>query len=163
MPMPGRNPFHSAIHGLALQPQSVTSAVVNGETILEPWKKGRWLTFIFIGGAWAATVNGSLEVHGLKRSDGTTWEALKEADGTTTLEFDPTLLDDAGVGEAGHFIGSLDLTHIDGSTYKAVRLVYEEDGAAAALVGAAYYISDLYTQPGGDTDYLYAKTRYTDA
>lgn len=163
MPHPGRNPFHANIHGVALVPQSVTNTNVAGATILEPWKKGRWLTFIFIGGAWAATVNGKLEVQGLARSDGVTWATLTEADGTTDLEFLATLLDDGGAGENGAFIGSLDLTHIDGVTYKAVRLKYTESGNAAALVGAAYYISGLYSEPGGDTDYLYAKTRYTDA
>jgi len=163
MPMSGKNPFHSAIHGVALVPQSVNGAAVNGATITEPWKKGRWITFIFIGGAWAAVVDGTLAVQGLKRSDGTTWVAIKEADGTTALVFLATLLDDAGIGENGSFIGSLDLTAFDGSTYKAIRLVYTEGGSAAALVGCAYYISGLYSEPGGDTDYLYAKTRYTDA
>jgi hypothetical protein len=160
MPMPGRNPFHANKHGVALVPQSVNNATADGATILEPWKFGRWITFIFIGGAWAATVDGQLEVHGLARSDGTTWGPIVGADGSTTLAFDPTLLDDAGEGENGSFIGSLDLSAIDGNTYKAIRLEYAEGGSAAALVGAAYYISDLYTHPGGDDEYLYQQQRY---
>lgn len=162
MPMPGRNPFHANKHGVALVPQSVNNATADGATILEPWKHGRWITFIFIGGAWAATVDGQLEVHGLLRSDGTTWEPIVGADGSTTLAFLVTALDDGGLGENGALIGSLDLTHIDGSTYKAIRLEYAEGGSAAALVGAAYYISGLYTEPGGDTEYLYAQQRYDD-
>ena len=36
MPMPGRNPFHANVHGVALVPQSVTNTTANGATITEP-------------------------------------------------------------------------------------------------------------------------------
>lgn len=150
-----RNFHHSHLIGLALAPQSVNNAVVNGAAIAEPWSLGRLLSFILIGGAFGTAATGTLIVQGLKRSDGTTWEALKDKD-NATLAFPVADLADAGPLEAGAILGSVPLGRVDGITYKSVRLVYDNDVAVAVLIGAAYVISDLYAEPSGQADHLFA-------
>lgn len=159
MGLKGNNFFHNNKTGTALQPQSVSNTTVAGETIVEPWRIGRQITFILLGGAFASSANGACTVQGLRRDDGTTWEALKESDGTTDLEFTATALDDGGALEGDRLLGTIDMGDIDGETYEAIRLSFEEDATAAMLVGAAYVISDLYARPSGDTDDLFSKAR----
>ena len=158
--MKGNSLVHATKSGLALAPQSVNNGTVNGPTISEPWKHGRQIVFTFLGGVWAATVDGIAKIQRLLRSDMSTWDDLPNAAGAD-LEFTQTLLDDTGDGESAIIRGTLDLTAIDATTYAAIRLVYIEGGSAAALVGALYEIFDLYTHPSGDTDDLWAKQRYT--
>ena len=144
--------------GVALVPQSVTNTTVNGATITEPWKLGRQISFIALGGAFAATVDGELKLQGQRRSD-SGWEDLKEVDGTTVLRFTDTLLDDGGALENGAALGTLEMKRVDATTYKALRLVFTEAGNAAALVGAAYVISELLEMDSNATDELRDKQR----
>lgn len=150
-----RNFQHSHLCGLALAPQSVNNAVVNGAEIKEPWSLARQLTFIVTGGAFGTAATGTLKVQGLKRSDGTTWEALKDKDGND-LAFPVADVADAGPLENGCVIGTLPLGRVDGVTYKSVRLVYDNDVAVAVLIGASYVLSDLYVEPSGQADRLFA-------
>lgn len=146
MALKGNNFFHHAKVGSALLSQSIAAAgTANGVTILEPWRIGRQLSFLLTAGAMGASSSLTCTVQGLRRDDGTTWEAVKESDGTTNLAFTPTDLDDAGALETqGYLLGTMDLNHFDGETYKAVRIVIVNDGTPAVVMGASYIISDLY-------------------
>lgn len=157
MSLRGNNFFHAVLAGVALVPQSVNNAAVNGVEIKEPWKKGRQISFLFLGGAFGASVTATCKVQGLKRSDGTTWEALKESDGSTDLAFTASKLSDTAQAENGSILGTLDMSRIDGDTYKSIRVVYDNDVAQAALVAIGYIISDLYTHPSGTADDLFSK------
>ncbi len=152
----GKNFHHNHKSYLALKPKSVTNTTHEGETISEPWKIGHLLTFLFLGGAFAATVDGAIVIQGLKRSDGTTWEALKDKDGNN-LVVTPTKLDDGGALENGIIVGSIPTEDIDSGTYMAVRAHYTESGNAAALVAGAAIITGLRDVPSGDTDDLLSK------
>lgn len=160
MGMVGKNFFHRQYVGLALAAQSIAAAAtVNGADITEPQRKGRQITFILTGGAIAA--NGSLQVliKGKKRSDGT-YVTLKKKDGTTDLEFTATLMDDATQLENGVIIGTLDMGDVDWETYGGLRLTAIENGGSgggAVLLAASYVISDLFTEPSGMTDDIFAK------
>jgi len=159
--MKGNNFHHANKSGLALAPQSVNNATVTGPAIEEPWRSGNQLSFILLGGAFASGVDGAMTVQGLRRDDGTTWEALKESDGTTDLAFTATLLDDAGGLEGGSVVGTLPFDSGGyEETYKSVRLSYTESGSAAALIGAAYVISDLRGKVSGQSDDLFSKARH---
>lgn len=94
-----------------------------------------------------------------KRSDGTTWEALTESDGTTALVFTAAKLADAGALEGSVVLGTIPLQELDGTTYKAIRIVYTESGSAAQLVSAVYVISDVYSQKTSQADDLFSKVR----
>jgi hypothetical protein len=155
--MKGQNFHHANVVGLALATQSLSAATGTGATISEPWRIGRQISFIAVGGAFAASASGRLRVFGLSRSDGTTWVALKENDGTTNLEFLPTLYDDAGLGEGAALLGTIPLSDVDGTTYEAIRVTFESEGAQAMLIGIAYVISDLHEYPSGQVDYLFDK------
>lgn len=159
--MKGNNFHHANEPGLALAPQSVTNTTVNGAEIKEPWTRGRQISFILLGGAFAATVDGALVIQGLRRDDGSTWEALKEYDGSTDLAFTETLLDDGGGAENAAVLGTVPLSDVDAETYKSMRVSFTESGNAAALIGVAYVISDLYRRPSGATDDLFAKAHKT--
>lgn len=160
MPHPGRNPWHASFHGLALAPQSITAAAVNGPAITEPWNKGRWLTFTLTGGAFAASSVGECKVQGLLRSDGTTWEDVQNAAGTDLKFPDAAVSKDGALETDGHIEGSIDLAAFDGETYKAIRLVFTVTGAPAIIVGAGYRIDWIYRAPSGETEYLYQQMRY---
>jgi len=160
MSLHGRNFFHAHLVQLAVAPQSIASAAtVNGQTVVEPWNWGRQLSIILLGGAFGATTSLAVTVQGLKRSDGTTWEALKESDDVTNLAFTPTLLDDATIIENGYLMGTIDLGDVDSEVYEAIRISVTENGggANAVLFAAVYVIADLYARPGGEVDDLFYK------
>lgn len=159
MPMPGRNPWHANVYGLALAPQSITAAAANGASIVEPWKDGRWLNFILNGGVFVAASVGEAKIQGLLRSDGTTWEDVLNKDGTV-LKFPDAVTSKGGALEGGTILGSIDLTAIDGDTYKALRVVFTVTGAPAIIVGGSYEIYMRYRGPSGQTEYLYQQMRY---
>lgn len=153
----GNNFFHANSVGNAVDPQSINGATVAGNTILMPWRDGRQISFILLGGAFASSGSLTVDVQGQKISDGT-WENLKENDGTTDLEFTETKMNDGGTLENGKLLGTIDFSRINGTVYKAIRLSVTEDGSAACLFGAAYVVSGLYNKPSGDTDDLFSKT-----
>ena len=161
--MKGNNFQHQIQHGLALETQGVgTGGVITGKTIKEPWRVGRQISFLLVGGDHGAAATATCKVQGLKRSDGTTWENLKESDGTTDLEFTASKLADTAELEDGTLLGTMHLSTVDGSTYEAMRLLYTRGAQAVDVeIGAAYIISDLYTVPDaqGLKDDLFAKSR----
>jgi len=148
----GNNFFHHNKVGSALLSQSIAAAATAaGVTISEPWRLGRQLSFILCAGAMGSSSSLTCTVQGLRRDDGTTWEALKESDGSTNLAFTATDLDDAGQLETdGYLLGTIDLGYVDGETYKAVRVSITNDGTPAVVMGAAYVISDLYRMADAD-------------
>lgn len=155
MGMKGNNFFEAVILEKCIQPKSCVSETVNGATILEPWRKGRQISFIAQGGVFAANANGQLKLQGQKRSDGS-YANLLDKDGNV-LEFDPTILDDTGALEAGVALGTIDFSKIDVDTYKGIRVVFIESGAGAMLISVVGVISDLIRHPSSQTDYLAAK------
>lgn len=155
----GNNFFSSVVIGLALAPQSVGQATATGATISEPWRIGRQLSFILLGGVFGTAVAATCKLEGLLRSDGATWQTLKEDDGVTDLGFTASKLADTAVLEGGALLGTVDVSRFDSTTYKAIRLKYVQATAAVtALMAAAYVISDLYSHPSTQTDDLFSKT-----
>lgn len=155
----GNNFFNSVVVGMALTPQSVGQASVNGSTISEPWRIGRQLSIILLGGVFGTAVAATCKFYGLRRSDGTTWDVLKEDNGSTDLAFTASKLADTAALEGGTLLGTIDVSKFDATTYKAIRIVYNQTTAAVtALVAACYVISDLYNHPGTQTDDVFSKT-----
>lgn len=162
--MKGNNSFRRTYRGVAIVPQSVTTATVDGATITEPHLLGRQIMFVLLGGAIAATVTGIIcRVQGQKRSD-STWATLKENDGTTDLAFTAAKIQDGTAFELGSIIGTVPLDKkrgtggFDGEIYKAIRLQFVAGGTGAALVAADYSISDIYAMRDDDgIDDIYAK------
>lgn len=152
----GHNFHHHNVTGVALVPQSVNNNTANGAAISEPWRIGRQLSFILIGGAFGTAVTGTMKVQAQQRSDGS-WVQLKAKDGVTDLQFDAALLADASSLENGSALGTLDLARLDADTYKAIRLVYVNAVAQAVLIGAAFVISGVFSTPSGQADNLFSK------
>jgi hypothetical protein len=149
--------FHELKIGNAIPAQSVTEAVVQGAVIVRPWEQGRQLALLFNGGAFGTAASGRLRVMGRRESDAG-FEAVLEADGVTPLEFDVADLDDAGAGENGVLIGTLDFRHVDTEKFDALRFDFEAETASVAqLIAATYAIGDLYAKPSGTSDQLYYK------
>lgn len=155
--MKGKNFHHHNIVGLAVAPKDYNGVATVGATIKEPWTKGRQLSFILIGGAFASSASLTCVVQGQKRSDDS-WVTLKEHDGSTDLEFTQTKLDDTAEIEGGALLGTIPLNTIDVETYKALRLL-PTGSAHSQIFGASYIISDLYTSPSGQEDDLFSKTQ----
>lgn len=162
--MKGHNFHHKVLIGAALKPQSVISSsnsgVAAGETIKEPWNYGNQLSFILMGGTFAASADGSCKIQGQKRSDDS-WVTLKEKDGATDLQFTVTLLDNGGGldgDSAGKVaLGTIPMSKLDAVTYKAIRIYFVETGGGAMLVAAPYIISELLSEPSGTVDDLFSK------
>jgi len=158
--MKGNNFFLRVTHSsvatpfVALKPQDVNDATVTGNTIVEPWKKGRQLSFLLGLGVIAAGAVLTFTVQGQKRSDDT-WEALKEADGVTDLKFTAAEVADSDDGKG--VLGTLDLTRIDGTTYKAIRISCLNAAAFSALVCVMYVVFDLLRHPSDTEDDLFYK------
>ncbi len=151
------NFFHAVKAGVAIPAQSLTSAAATDMVaVSEPWRIGRQITFILVGGAIASSGQLAVAVQGLLRADGTTWEALKQKDGTTALVFPAAKLGDTDEIEKGLLMGTLPLSRIDNETYKAIRIVPTESGGGASLISAAYVISDLVAEASGQTDELFS-------
>lgn len=158
----GNNFWHATKTGVALAPQTVAAAGTGtGATIAEPWVYGRQITFLLMAGAIGSSATATCKVQGLRRDDGTTWEALKEDDGSTDLAFTAASMNDAGAFENGMLRGTIDFSRISATTYKAIRLIFAAT-TQSYLVSAAYVISDLYQHPSGDTDDLFAKLQPDD-
>lgn len=159
--MKGNNFFYHSACGRALAPQGLVDAgTANGDQIDYPWRIGRQITFIAIGGALVAGVTASTwTVQGLLASDGTTWEALKDAS-NNNLVFTAAKMKDAGELDGGAVIGTIPFTDINLDAYKAIRLTVTDAGTGTHNIGAAYVISDLLTFPNtSKTDDLWSKVR----
>lgn len=154
--MKGNNFFHANRTGVAIKPVSLASAAATATQIDEPWKYGDQITFFLLAGVFAAGATATCTIQGLKRSDGTTWETIKNAAGTD-IGFTASELADGGALEtAGFFQGTLNLYDVDSTTYKALRILFTAGTANAQLIAAAYVISDLKRVPSGQTDKLFA-------
>lgn len=154
----GNNFHHMVSIGSAIAPQSVTNTSVNGNSIVEPWKTARQLAFIIMGGAFAASVDGSFTIQGLRRDDGSTWETLQDYDDPRqNLILSGAAYDDGGSLENGVLLASMDVSRIDSDTYEAVRLVYTEGGNAAALIAVSYVLYDHYDRPSGQEDETFSR------
>lgn len=159
MALKGNNLSQRLKVGNSIPAQSVsTITTINGSDIAEPWRDGRQVAFLFIGGAFAGTASGRLKIQGKKRSDGTYADLVKPGT-ATVVEFTPTKLDDAGAGENGALLGVLDCADIDGVTYSAIRAVWDNEVAVAQLIAVGHMIYDLYERPSGTTDELFAQMR----
>jgi len=143
--------------GIALAAQSISNTTVNGAAIVEPWAIGRQLVLTLVGGAIAAGGTNVCTIQGLKRSDGTTWEALKQKDGTTDLTFTSTKINDTQQLENGIVRGCIPLDRVKAGTYKSIRVSFAVTGAFATLVGASYEIVDLFELDQAATDDLFGK------
>jgi len=156
----GGNFFHKVEVGLALETQGVGSGgTITGAAIKEPWRKCRQLSFLLVGGDHGTAATATCVVQGQKRSDDA-WEALKENDGATDLQFTASDLGDGAALEDGVLLGTIDLSTVDSETYKAVRLLYTRGAQAVECeVGGAYILSDFYRMPSGQVDNLFDKTR----
>lgn len=163
--MKGNNIFHKSLGRKAITPIVLAATeAATGVTISEPWDKGRQIMFTLVAGAITGTA--TCIVQGLRRDDGTTWEALKEGPfqaggtplGTTDLQFTPAkLANDAELEANGYLVGTLDLGQLQATTYKAIRLVYTCGTTSTAAIAASYMIYDLKREPSGVTDDLFFK------
>lgn len=149
-----RNFHHDHLVGLALKPQSITSATVNGPDIVEPWVKGDTLALILLGGTFATNADAAVRIQGKKRSDGN-YVTLTDKN-SATLQFPVTLLDDGGEAESAARLGTIPLEEIDAETYSALRVVAQESGGGAVLLGVGYVISGLRNKVSGQVDDLFS-------
>jgi len=138
--------------GVAIAPEDCNNETVEGTAIVEPWNYGRQIAFQALHGVIHNSAVLSWKIQGRLRADGTTWEDIQNnADPAADLEFDT--VDEATIDGLGIF-GSLDLSTIDGETYEAIRLIVVNGAAQSALVGASYFIYDLYRHPSDTDDQL---------
>lgn len=145
----------------ALAPQTVTdAATVNGDDISEPWRIGRQLSFILLGGALPAGITAAtFTVQGKKISDGS-YEAIKAGDGVTDLTFTAAKTIDAGELDGGRLLGTIPLNLLNLEAYSALRLSLTTAGTGAYLVAAAAVLSELVSFPApGVVDDLFDKVR----
>lgn len=166
---------HNNLAGVAIVPRThtdTTPIAINGTGIaaalgFEPWRIADQLTFLAIGGTVDASLTTAPHVYvqGLKRSDGTTWETVKQKDGTTDLEFTAALLLDAAVGglENSRILGVIDLSDWKSETYMDIRLRMTVTPGSAKLweFGAAWILSALKDRVINQTDDMYTKLHGT--
>jgi len=148
--------YQHAKAGIALPTQSISNTTVNGSEIKEPWTLGRQLVLTLVGGAIAAGGTNACTVQGLKRSDGTTWEALLDKAGASLI-FTASKLQDTAQLENGIVRGCIPLDRVKAGTYKSIRVSFAVTGAFATLVGASYEIVDLFELDQAATDDLFGK------
>lgn len=145
------NPHEALVPGIALVPQNINTTPVVGATILRPWELGRYITFIAIAAAFAASDSITINVEA-RRKGTSTWDDVTESDGSTALAFDAEA--DGGDLENGHVFGTLDLERFEKPNaayeYDAIRIAAVNGNAANVIVGACYFISKLYTYPAKD-------------
>ena len=157
--MLGMNFHHSNQSFTALAPETLNDSAQSGPAIVDPWRRGKAMTYILNGGALVAGGTLTVAVEGRLRSDGATWEAIKEADGATALAFTPALLVDGAQLDGGVVNGTIPFSKIDGETYEALRLVATAAGTQNMPVSAVAVLHQFYERPSGDTDDLLEKLR----
>lgn len=154
--MKGDNLHHKVIVQSAISPVSISNGAATGIAIAEPWKKARQLGVILQGGAFSAGATATCAVQGLLRSDGTTWETIKNAAGTD-ITYTAAELADASALDGGAYLGTLPLADVDSSKYKSLRILFTATHATATmLVGASFVLFDLIREPSGQADKLFA-------
>ncbi len=150
MGMAKTSPFFYTLLALALAPQTINNAQVDGVDIKEPWSLGRVIKFFLL----LATIPGATQLHfyvyGKKRSDGS-YVRLKDVAGND-LEIPIARIATSGAGSAAALGASLDLSRIDSTTYSALRISVKNDNATAQVGGVAYEIADTLIHPTSQVD-----------
>lgn len=157
--MKGNN-FHYTVGGVGVSvpPQTINAATVNGADIVEPFRIGRQLVFIFLGGTFAVGTDFRLRVFGKRRDTGA-YEALLGKDKVTPIEFTQTKLDDGGAGENGMLLGTLYANEVDTETYGTFRVTLQNVGAANGLAGVGHFIADLWSHMSATPDELFEQQK----
>lgn len=153
-----RDPLYYNRYGRALPTSAITSATVNGDTVNLLGLGASYVTFVVTADSVATGAVLAITVQG-QRKDDDSWEALKEADGTTNLTFTAAKLADAGELETNKYLaGSVEVGRIS-KDYKAVRISATESGGFAVDIAAMWHASDLISAGGGAADDLLEKQR----
>lgn len=140
-----------------LAPQAVGTTPVNGTAIVRPWERGRLLTVTAFCGALVAA-DALTTTFQVRRLGTSTWDTVKENDGTTNLGFTVAKLSDTGAAETGVIFGSIDLSRLKAGTnlnsayeYDALRLsVVNANNTTPGICAFVGHLSDLYSYPAKD-------------
>lgn len=151
------NPHQHWIPGLSIAPQAIGTTAANGTALVRPWEKARLLSFIMIGGALGAA-DAYTAVVQARRQGTSTWDDVKEADGTTNLQFTASKTSDTGALENGYVFGTVDLSRLRSGVnlnsayeYDAIRIsVTNANNTTPGVVGVAHVLSDLYAYASTD-------------
>lgn len=135
--------------GLALVAQALAGSAVQGATISNPAKVGRFLTFILQGAAVDAGVTDAvIGIEGRRIIDGVTeqdWQDVKAKDGVTDLVFTAASFANTAAIENGVVIGTIDVSKYN---YTDFRLDFRSRGGSGNLnMGASYVITGLHKVP----------------
>lgn len=163
--MPRGNPHQSMVPGLAVAPQAIGTSAVSGAAIVRPWEKGRFLSFIGIGGALVATDALTVKVQA-RRVGTTTWDDVQDDTGESDLAFTVADLSDGAALENGYVLGTIDLSRLTSGVgknlppvsdtqyeYDALRLnAVNANNSTPGIVGFAFVLTDLFTYPATDLD-----------
>lgn len=144
-------PHEMLVPGLAVAPQAIGTTPVVGAAIVRPWELGRFLSFLAIGGALVASDALTVTVKA-RRKGTTTYDAIKESDGSTDLAFTVAKLSDTGEVENGAVLGTIDLNRLampsEDYEYDAIVLnAVNANDTSPGIVGFGYFITGLYSQP----------------
>ncbi|PHR91974.1 MAG: hypothetical protein COA69_09420 [Robiginitomaculum sp.] len=145
------NPRSNLIPHLLLAPQAVGTSTVTGVEIIRPWESGRNLICMVIGGTLAAADAIAVTVMA-RRKGTTTWDNVKEDNGTTSLAFTVAKLSDGGAVENGIVFGNINLARLKSGTnldaayeYDALRFdAVNANNSSPGIIGLAGAITDLY-------------------
>ena len=149
----GNNFHHHTTGGLALKPQTINGATVDGEDILVPQFYGRQVSFRLLAGAFAAVAQLVVKIE--EEDSAGTLTFVQDKNGAD-LQFTATKTVDGGELENGSLLGTVDCSFLALDT-KIIRLKVQETASQNALVAASYEISDLYKVPSGQDDDLFDK------
>lgn len=139
------NLSETTIGGRALAPGNISNADVNGDAIVRPWLGARRIFFILIAAAMAAGDIITVRVQA-RRVNTSTWDNLKQSDGTTDLAFDAQA--DGGELEDGFITGELNLQRLifpdSAFEYDAIRVVGINAVAQNVVVGGTFSLGWLF-------------------
>lgn len=150
MGMAWNRPAYDKVAGLAVAPQAINNAQVDGVDIKEPWSIGRMIWFLISMATIPAATQLHFYVYGKKRSD-SSYVRLKDVSGND-LEIPIAKLATAGAGSAATLFAGLDLSRVDSTTYSALRVSLKNDNATAQVGGCTYEIGDLTALPSSQVD-----------
>lgn len=158
MSIKGGNFWKQNRAGLAVAPQSLSNSVGTGAAVVEPWIHGRECTFLVTAGAWGTGGSLTIAFQGQQRSDDA-WAALMNG-AATPAALELVEADGGNLETDGYILATLDLSRVESSTYKAVRMVITETATQAVLVGASYVVSNLTATPSGEANDTWMLQRY---
>jgi hypothetical protein len=147
----GNNFGKMVVVGTSIAPRSLNLSTANGVAIVEPWRTGRQVSFLLLGGDFPGTT--VLAINLQVRLRGTSsWVNLKKANGVTDIILSGTKFNDGGAMENGVLLAGLDVNRIPSDIYDAVRVNITNTVATAAFIAVAHVISDLYAEPSSQVD-----------